>query len=433
MNKDGTVKLGDLNVSKVAKMGLVYTQTGTPYYASPEVWQDKPYDSKSDIWSLGVVLYEMATLDPPFTDTSMKGLCKKVLKGAYPSIPSRYSKDLSSMIKTLLQVSPTKRPSCKQILHMPAVDEHLLEEETYDISQELLNTIKFPRNIKHLSNRLPKSQYQNLNDSETKDSESERKELYTKNSQPVILTEANVNMHNDSHEMKRELDKYEAIAEIERKYGAPKSRRSKKQRQIPKTTPSSINGIPDIYMKYKQKARLIAESLKNKEDDINEKKNNYIKLKEKYIKRAKEVEQIEKQNKLLLHKRAKQHNVSTDAYQPMKYIKDRSNYHYDVPIGRNHKMNGNMNSKSEDHREDSRYNLPNPILRHVYNYKGPETSKAMDNLSIDDADSRKARILQHAREIREAVSLNREKATGIVMRIADGAALHSPNLPKWWG
>jgi NIMA (never in mitosis gene a)-related kinase len=52
--KDGTVKLGDLNVSKVCHgEGLMFTQTGTPYYASPEVWKDKPYDAKSDIWSLG--------------------------------------------------------------------------------------------------------------------------------------------------------------------------------------------------------------------------------------------------------------------------------------------------------------------------------------------------------------------------------------------
>lgn len=44
--KDGTVKIGDMNVSKIAKKGLLHTQTGTPYYASPEVWNDSPYDAK---------------------------------------------------------------------------------------------------------------------------------------------------------------------------------------------------------------------------------------------------------------------------------------------------------------------------------------------------------------------------------------------------
>lgn len=44
--KDGTVKIGDMNVSKIAKKGLLHTQTGTPYYASPEVWNDTPYDAK---------------------------------------------------------------------------------------------------------------------------------------------------------------------------------------------------------------------------------------------------------------------------------------------------------------------------------------------------------------------------------------------------
>ena len=92
--KDGTVKLGDLNVSKVAKKGLLYTQTGTPYYASPEVWKDQPYDARSDIWSLGCVLYEATTLKPPFTANDMQGLYKKVCKGVYPKLPSIYSKDL---------------------------------------------------------------------------------------------------------------------------------------------------------------------------------------------------------------------------------------------------------------------------------------------------------------------------------------------------
>ena len=124
MNKDGTVKLGDLNVSKIAKKGLLYTQTGTPYYAryslflsldlpfSPEVWRDMPYDSKSDVWSLGCVLYEITTLKPPFRAEDMEGLYKKVLKGYYPRIPTHYSQDLSNVIRALLQVSPNLRPSC---------------------------------------------------------------------------------------------------------------------------------------------------------------------------------------------------------------------------------------------------------------------------------------------------------------------------------
>ena len=75
--KDGNIKLGDFNVSKVCQgEGLMFTQTGTPYYASPEIWKDKPYDSKSDIWSLGWVLYEMTTLSPPFRAKDMKTLYK---------------------------------------------------------------------------------------------------------------------------------------------------------------------------------------------------------------------------------------------------------------------------------------------------------------------------------------------------------------------
>ena len=119
LNKDGSAKLGDMNVSKVAKKGLLYTQTGTPYYASPEVWRDQPYDHKSDIWSLGCVLYEAITLKPPFRAEDMQGLYKKVLRGIYPKIANNYSQELSQMVKSLIQVSPQLRPSCEKILDMP--------------------------------------------------------------------------------------------------------------------------------------------------------------------------------------------------------------------------------------------------------------------------------------------------------------------------
>ena len=100
--KDGTAKLGDLNVSKVAEKGLLYTQTGTPYYASPEVWRDQPYDSKSDIWSLGCCIYEMAALKPPFTAKNMNSLHQKVIKGIFTELPKPYSQDLNRTLKHLL-------------------------------------------------------------------------------------------------------------------------------------------------------------------------------------------------------------------------------------------------------------------------------------------------------------------------------------------
>ena len=86
--KNGMAKLGDLNVAKEAKDGMLFTSTGTPYYAAPEVWQDCPYHDKSDIWSLGIVLYETLTLGPPFRADTMKNLAKRVLKGLYPGIPN---------------------------------------------------------------------------------------------------------------------------------------------------------------------------------------------------------------------------------------------------------------------------------------------------------------------------------------------------------
>ena len=157
--KSGCIKLGDMNVSKVAKLGLVYTQTGTPYYASPEVWKDSPYDSKSDIWSLGCVLYEVAALCPPFQATDMRGLYKKVVCGDYPPIPSRYSQDLSRIIALLLKVDPRKRPSCAELLENSVVLKHCQSEEPVPTENNLLGTIRMPKHIGALAGSLPSSNY----------------------------------------------------------------------------------------------------------------------------------------------------------------------------------------------------------------------------------------------------------------------------------
>ena len=168
--KGGIVKLGDLNVSKITRKGMGYTQTGTPYYASPEVWKDKPYDSKSDIWSLGCVIYEMCALNPPFRAQNMEELFKKVIRGYYPDISNRYSKDLSEILKLMIQTEVGARPSCDELLIMPIIKNRSdffnnknnlgKEKDESNLSnKELLSTIRIPKNINNLSRNLPKPNY----------------------------------------------------------------------------------------------------------------------------------------------------------------------------------------------------------------------------------------------------------------------------------
>jgi NIMA (never in mitosis gene a)-related kinase len=95
------------------------TAIGTPYYLSPEICQEKPYNQKSDIWSLGCIFYEIATLNHAFDAQNMKGLVQKILKGTYPPLPEVYSSDLKKLLSEMLIKDPNKRPSIKKILEMP--------------------------------------------------------------------------------------------------------------------------------------------------------------------------------------------------------------------------------------------------------------------------------------------------------------------------
>lgn len=158
----GLIKIGDLNVSKVNKYGLALTQTGTPYYACPEVWKDKPYNSSSDVWSVGCVIYEMAALRPPFMANDMKGLYEKVIRGIFPPIPGCYSNELMLVISSMLQVNPVGRPTCQRILDSGAVRKYTRNSSrAEDLNDsELLGTIRLVPNLSELSKNLPAANYE---------------------------------------------------------------------------------------------------------------------------------------------------------------------------------------------------------------------------------------------------------------------------------
>ena len=114
---DGTAKLGDLNVCKILSNNVLgRTQAGTPSYAAPEVWMEKPYGLKSDIWSLGCVLYEIISLHCPFRGENVVELYNKILVGEFSRIPNKFSDELNWIVLHMINLDIDKRLSCDELL-----------------------------------------------------------------------------------------------------------------------------------------------------------------------------------------------------------------------------------------------------------------------------------------------------------------------------
>ncbi|MCQ2818018.1 MAG: serine/threonine-protein kinase Nek [archaeon] len=119
LNKNNDAKIGDLGIAKkLIDTSYAHTFIGTPYYLSPELCKDLPYDEKSDVWALGCIIYEMAALCHPFDSSSQLGLYKKIISENYEEIDDVYSPQLKKMINLLLQKDMSKRPKMRQVIKM---------------------------------------------------------------------------------------------------------------------------------------------------------------------------------------------------------------------------------------------------------------------------------------------------------------------------
>ena len=144
LTKSGMTKLGDFGIAKCLNETKAKAQTviGTPYYLSPEIIQNKPYSFGSDVWSLGILLYEMCALKVPFDAHSLPQLYLKIIKGQYNPVPTNFSKEVRQLIQSMLSIDAAKRPTIKQILQKEIIirrTKAFLSEFEYD--KEFSHTI----------------------------------------------------------------------------------------------------------------------------------------------------------------------------------------------------------------------------------------------------------------------------------------------------
>ena len=168
----GRLKIGDFGISKCLK-SKKFTDSvlGTIHYISPEICLNKPYNFKTDIWSLGVILYELCTLKHPFEGDSPYKISMEIIKGEYEKINSnknivKYSKSLEDMISKILNINSKRRPDIFDILSdnivlKKAINLNLIEEIKNLFPEVLSKNHIFPQLIRNCNKSQDKKKVNN--------------------------------------------------------------------------------------------------------------------------------------------------------------------------------------------------------------------------------------------------------------------------------